>query len=102
MALIILSRPFPRGISMRITYVRAGSHLLHGRPRDALEALSLGAMHRAGALYRGTIAEVEMARSRGRLRELVLSFFLSRSSERRAAALRDAEAGRRRFLTGYF
>lgn len=87
---------------MRITYVRAGSHLLHGRPRDALEALSLGTMLRAGALYRGTIAEVEMARLRGRLRELVLSLSLSLSRARDARRCEDAEAGRRRFLTGYF
>jgi len=96
MAFIILSRPFPAGILMRITYVRAGSHLLHGG--DAAEMLSELSMRdaRAGALYSGNRASKSASLAFALARARVGGWEDSRRS-REDAALRD-EAEERKVL----
>lgn len=86
MALIILSRPFPGGISIRITYVRVGSHLLHGGDAlEALDAMHAVQVHCTNPSWDRSLAfalACTRARARGRLRE-------TRGAREGEAALRD-------------
>jgi hypothetical protein len=98
MAFIILSRPFPAGILMRITYIRAGSHLLHG------EDAALGALDAcAGAGYIVcTPAIARRSRDRSRLRSRARAWEAERT---RGALVRETrrcemKPRRGRFLTG--
>lgn len=89
---------------MRITYVRAGSHLLHGRScRDALEVLD--AMH-VQVHCATAIAEVGIARLFARAWEAKRTALTRRRDATVAAAAvalwraRWRMEARRRFLTG--
>lgn len=105
MALIILSRPFPRGISMRITYVRAGAVTCYTAAREMLSlylslSLSLSSLFwcilcTCRCIVATAIAEVKIARS--------LAWEAKRTAlpRRRRGARDGGEGWRRRFLTGW-